>query len=178
MTNRSYFQFDTRSRLRRFFASSDGWSSLNKKIETTQEAGCDAEHCNQKPYSGHGLSSRRGCWLNSGGRPPGRGNDEERKAPSKTGKVLGLMTNRCALRLFALSCGFVSVCGVFGKRPTDPAFPYTTSTWRGGRSNIGRQGARDKETDYRALACGRREQPSRRRSHNRAGLEGKTIRRH
>ena len=31
MTNRSYFQFDTRSRLRRFFASSEGWSSLNKK---------------------------------------------------------------------------------------------------------------------------------------------------
>jgi hypothetical protein len=31
MTNRSYFQFDTKSRLRRFFASSDGWSSLNKR---------------------------------------------------------------------------------------------------------------------------------------------------
>ena len=26
MTNRSYFQFDTKSRLRRFFASSEGWS--------------------------------------------------------------------------------------------------------------------------------------------------------
>jgi len=31
MTIRSYFQFDTRSRLRRFFASSEGWSSLNKR---------------------------------------------------------------------------------------------------------------------------------------------------
>ena len=42
--------------------------------------------------------------------------------------------------------------------------------------SIGRQGARsDKGTDYRALACGRREQPSRRHSHNRAGLEGKTV---
>jgi hypothetical protein len=31
MTNRSYFQFDTKSRLRRLFAPSEGWSSLNKK---------------------------------------------------------------------------------------------------------------------------------------------------
>jgi hypothetical protein len=31
MTIRSYFQFDTRSRLRCFFASSEGWSSLNKR---------------------------------------------------------------------------------------------------------------------------------------------------
>jgi hypothetical protein len=31
MTNRSYFQFDTKSHLRRFFASSEGWSSLNKR---------------------------------------------------------------------------------------------------------------------------------------------------
>jgi hypothetical protein len=35
----------------------------------------------------------------------------------------------------------------------------------------------DKGTDYRALVCGRGEQPSRRHSHNRPGLEGKTIRR-
>ena len=42
--------------------------------------------------------------------------------------------------------------------------------------SIGRQGARsDKGTDYRAVACGRGEQPSRRHSHNRAGLEGKTV---
>src|ERR1700720_4346642 len=42
--------------------------------------------------------------------------------------------------------------------------------------SIGRQGARsDKGTDYRALACGRGEQPSRRHSHNRAGLEGKIV---
>ena len=47
MTNRSYFQFDTRSRLRRFFASSEGWSPLNKKVETARDAGCDAEHCTQ-----------------------------------------------------------------------------------------------------------------------------------
>ena len=32
MTNRCYFQFDTRRRLRRFFTSSEGWSSLNKRI--------------------------------------------------------------------------------------------------------------------------------------------------
>ena len=31
MTNRCYFQFDTRRRLRRFFTSSEGWSSLNKR---------------------------------------------------------------------------------------------------------------------------------------------------
>ena len=31
MTNRSYFQFDTKSPLRRFFASSERWSSLNKR---------------------------------------------------------------------------------------------------------------------------------------------------
>jgi hypothetical protein len=34
-----------------------------QKIETAQDAGCDAKHCNQKRYSGHGLSSQRGCWL-------------------------------------------------------------------------------------------------------------------
>ena len=31
MTNGCYFQFDTRRRLRRFFTSSEGWSSLNKR---------------------------------------------------------------------------------------------------------------------------------------------------
>ena len=35
-----------------------------------------------------------------------------------------------------------------------------------------------KEQIIAHLACGRGEQPSRRHSHNRAGLEGKTIRRH
>jgi hypothetical protein len=32
MTNRCYFQFDTRRRLRRFFTSSEGWSSPNKRL--------------------------------------------------------------------------------------------------------------------------------------------------
>ena len=81
MTNRSYFQFDTKSRLRRFFASSDGWSSLNKKIEITQEAGCDAEHYNQERYSGHGLSFCQGyCFI----RPSiGEGSNERTAGASK-----------------------------------------------------------------------------------------------
>ena len=37
--NGSYFQFDTRSCLRRFFGSSEGWSCLKQKIETAQDAG-------------------------------------------------------------------------------------------------------------------------------------------
>ena len=64
-----------------------------RKIETTQEAGCDVEHCNQELYSGHGLSSAR-LLVNSWAP---QGNGEERRAPARRWAMCGaLMTNRCA----------------------------------------------------------------------------------
>jgi hypothetical protein len=46
-----------------------------QKIETAQDARCDADHCNQERYSGHGYPSARVC------HPLGEGNDQKRRAP-------------------------------------------------------------------------------------------------
>ena len=53
---RSHFQFDTRSRLRRFFRFIGRVVVSAQKVETAQDAGCDTDHCNQERNSGHGLS--------------------------------------------------------------------------------------------------------------------------
>jgi hypothetical protein len=53
-----------------------------QKIETAQDAGCDADHCNQERNSGHGLSFGEGAgeFL---GPSIGEGNDEEWRAPAQ-----------------------------------------------------------------------------------------------
>jgi hypothetical protein len=67
-----------------------------QKVETTQDAGCDTDHCNQEPYAKHWLSFGENAALLS------EGYDEKRRAPVdcsvvRTGEVDRLTRERPGL---------------------------------------------------------------------------------
>jgi len=76
-----------------------------QKIETAQDAGCDAEHCNQERYSGHGYPSARVC------HPLSEGNDQKRRAPVDCSVFKLQWRSECVKRDGTASPAFVMTFG-------------------------------------------------------------------
>jgi hypothetical protein len=76
-----------------------------QKIETAQDAGCDAEHCNQERYSGHGYPSARVC------HPLSDGNDQKRRAPVDCSVFKLQWRSECVKRDGTASPAFVMTFG-------------------------------------------------------------------